>query len=102
MGEEGEGFEGDDGGCAEDFAAVALGDELFGGGGVAVVEAEDVDFEHSSQILFGEIEKCFYLGNTSVCDHGGKRPEFRHGCLDEALDFLEIGHVGCVGNGFPS
>ena len=42
MREEGEGLESYDGGGAEEFAAGALGDHLFGGGGVAVEDAVDL------------------------------------------------------------
>ena len=71
--EQREGLESDDRGGREQFAwvvlrAVALFDELFGGGRVAVVHAEDIDAEHALEVLRGEVEEGFYLGDAGVGD----------------------------------
>ena len=71
--EQREGFESDNRGGGEQFAwvvlgAVALLDELFGGGRVAVVHAEDVDAEHALEVGGGEVEEGFYLGDAGVGD----------------------------------
>lgn len=73
MGEQREGFEGDYRSCCEKLArvlerAVALRDELLGGGGVAVVHAEDVDAEHALEIFGCEVEEGFDLGDAGVGD----------------------------------
>jgi hypothetical protein len=71
--EQREGFESDNRGGGEQFAwvvlgAVALLDELLGGGRVAVVHAEDVDAEHALEVGGGEVEEGFYLGDAGVGD----------------------------------
>ena len=76
MREQREGLEGDDRGSREQFAWVvlragALLDELFGGGGVAVVHAEDVDAEHALEIGRSEVEQGFYLRDAGVGDPVG-------------------------------
>lgn len=74
--EQREGLEGDDRGGGEQFAWVvlragALLDELFGGGRVAVVHAEDVDAEHALEICGSEVEEGFHLGDAGVGDPVG-------------------------------
>jgi len=80
----------------------ALSDHLFGGEGVAVVHAEDVDGEHARHVFFGEVEERLYLGDAGVGDHGGEGTEFGDGAGDHGLDFGAVRDVGDGANGFAA
>lgn len=50
------------------FRRRALGDDLFGGGLIAVVYPIDVDREHPVEVLSRNIEQRFDLSYPGVCD----------------------------------
>jgi hypothetical protein len=50
------------------WLAAALLDHLFGGGLVAVVDAVDVDGEHTFEVLLGQIQQRLHLRDAGVGD----------------------------------
>ena len=67
------------------WCAVPLLDELFCCGLVAVVDAVDVYFEHSLEVVFGQFEEGFDLGDSCVGDPvGGLSKGFEFCDVDQA------------------
>ena len=69
MREQRKGLERYNGGGADQFAAGALRDHLFGGGLVAVEDSVEVDVEHVVDVLRGELEEGLHLRDAGIGDH---------------------------------
>jgi hypothetical protein len=75
---------------------------LFCSRAIRIKHTENINLKHTTQIIFGQIEKRFNLCDARICDHDIEGPEVFDRGFDQAFDFGEFGDVGGVAVGLAT